>query len=293
MIPVALSTGSVYTYGTARAFELAAAAGYDGVELIVDDRWDTRQPEYLRRLSAAHGIPVLSVHSPFGVASGWPRDEVERVKLALDVAEAVGARTLNLHLPYRRQDLALAAGWRRWGLPLLPASAGHRAYLRWLTDGGLAELQAGTPVSLVVENLPMRRVLGRRFSYYALNTWEGLRRFPRLCLDTTHCGTTGDDLLAVYEGLADRVAHIHLSDYDGKFQHQPLGRGWLPLGPLLQRLEARGYSGTVVVELTPHGLPVQDEAKLAAELRRNLDFCRLHLGQAAPAPVPEAVAGAE
>ena len=42
--PVTLSTGSLYTFGTARAFELAARAGYDGVEVIVEERWDTRQP---------------------------------------------------------------------------------------------------------------------------------------------------------------------------------------------------------------------------------------------------------
>ena len=109
-VPVALSTGSVYTYGTARAFELAARAGYDGVEVIVDDRWDTRQPAYLRRLTAETGVPVLSVHSPFGAVSGWPQDEVERVERSLELAEAVGARTLNVHLPFRVQDLSVIAG---------------------------------------------------------------------------------------------------------------------------------------------------------------------------------------
>ena len=38
------STGSLYRYGTARCFEFAARAGFDGVEVMVDDRWDTRQP---------------------------------------------------------------------------------------------------------------------------------------------------------------------------------------------------------------------------------------------------------
>ena len=52
---IALSTGSLYSYGTARVFELAARVGYDGVEVIVDHRWDTRQPAYLRRLVADHG----------------------------------------------------------------------------------------------------------------------------------------------------------------------------------------------------------------------------------------------
>ncbi len=49
---IALSTGSLYTYGTARVFELAAEAGYDGIEILTDHRWDSRQPAYLRRLSS-------------------------------------------------------------------------------------------------------------------------------------------------------------------------------------------------------------------------------------------------
>jgi sugar phosphate isomerase/epimerase len=283
-IPVALSTGSVYTYGTARAFELAARTGYDGVEVIVDDRWDTRQPAYLRRLAAETGVPVLSVHSPFGAVSGWPKDEVERVERSLELAEAVGARTLNVHLPFRVKDLTVITGVRRrFSLPVLPVDENQRRYRRWLTAGGLAARQARTAVTIAVENLPVRRLLGRRFNPYALNTWEALAGFPRLCLDTTHCGTTGADLLAVYERLAAGVVHVHLSDYTGRYQHQPVGKGQLPLGPLLERLRARGYAGIVVVELTPWALPVQDEGRLASELRRNLNFCRQHLKGAAAA----------
>jgi sugar phosphate isomerase/epimerase len=200
------------------------------------------------------------------------------------VAEAVGARTLNVHLPFRVQDLSLTAGGRRlFALPALPVSENQRAYRRWLTEGGLAAQQAGTAVTIAVENLPVRRLLGRRVNVYALNTWEALAAFPRVCLDTTHCGTTGADLLAVYDRLAARVVHVHLSDYSGRYQHQPVGKGHLPLGPFLERLRGRGYGGIVVVELTPWALPVQDERRLAAELRRNLAFCRRHLAGAAAA----------
>ena len=39
---IALSTGSLYNYGVARVFELAAQTGYDGIEMLVDHRWDSR-----------------------------------------------------------------------------------------------------------------------------------------------------------------------------------------------------------------------------------------------------------
>jgi sugar phosphate isomerase/epimerase len=289
-IPVTLSTGSVYTYGTARAFELAARVGFDGVELLIDERWDTLQPPYLRRLAAETGAAVLSVHSPFAPIPAWPRAEVERIKRALDVAQNVGARTLNLHVPHQVSDVTVTTYSKKWRVPLPWPSPDQRAYAAWLLDGGLAALQERTAVTITVENLPARRVFGRRFNAYALNTWEELALFPRLCLDTTHCGTWDADPVHVLERLGNRVKHVHLSDWTGRYQHQPLGRGILPLGPFLKALATRGYDGPVVVELTPQGLPVQDEAKLERELRRNLDFCRQHLAQTTTAPEHEPVA---
>ena len=46
MPTIALSTGSLYTYGIARVFELAAEAGFDAIEVLADQRWDSRQPDY-------------------------------------------------------------------------------------------------------------------------------------------------------------------------------------------------------------------------------------------------------
>jgi sugar phosphate isomerase/epimerase len=304
VIPVTLSTGSLYTFGTARAFEHAAAAGFDGVELVVDERWDTHQPEYLRRLMDEHGVPVLSVHSPFLGMSAWPRDEVARIERTVALAETLGARTVNAHVPYRVSDLTISFPGGRYTWPFLPPPESHARYARWLLDGGLESLQARTPVTIVLENLPARRFLGTRINRYALNTWEELSLFSKLCLDTTHCGTWGADPSQIDERLGNRVVHVHLSDWDGKYQHQPLGSGHLALDRFLRRLAERRYLGIVVVELTPQGLPVHDPDKLAAELRRNLAFCRTHLDDAPgpsqpaldvatrPSPATPAAAGA-
>jgi sugar phosphate isomerase/epimerase len=74
MPAIALSTGSLYTYGIARVFELAAEAGFDAIEVLADQRWDSRQPEYLRRLIQEFGLPVVAIHSPFASIGtpGWP-----------------------------------------------------------------------------------------------------------------------------------------------------------------------------------------------------------------------------
>lgn len=281
MIPVVLSTGSVYTYGTARAIELAGRAGFDGVELMMDDRWDTRQATYLQRQIDRFGVPILSVHSPFAGQQlpGWPKPEIERIKLALKLAERVGARTLNFHLPARVRWLQITYAGKRRMVPVPGPDADQKRFAGWLLNGGMADLQARTKVTITVENLPVRRLFGRRYSPYMMNTWDTLAGFPSLCLDTTHTGTTGADLLAVYERLVKNVAHVHLSDYDGRYQHRAVGRGHLPLAGFLQALKAHDYGGVLVVELEPAGLPMQDEDKLAEELRRNREFCRQHLGE--------------
>lgn len=128
-------------------------------------------------------------------------------------------------------------------------------------------------------HLPMRTFLGRRFSSAAMNSWDELRRFPKLCLNSTHCGTTGSDLLSLQAQLAGRIAHIHLSDYADNREHLAIGHGTLPLDRFLHVLVAHDYTGTVVVELAPRALPLHDEAEIAVELRRHLEFCRRYLGQ--------------
>lgn len=271
---IALSTGSAYTYGLGRVFRLASDAGYEGVEVIVDERWDTRQASYLRRIARETGTAVLSVHGPFPSQriAGWSSDEVSRVKEALQLCEEVGARTLNLHLPERFRVATLTVMGNRYLIPFGGASPAMRRFSDWLTGGGLDAAQASTPVRIVVENLPMRQVFGNRIHAHRFNDWGSFRQFRAVCLDTTHLGTTGSDLLEVAAHLGVRIAHVHLSDYDGRNQHLLPGRGHLPLEPFVQWLGRRKFGGTIVVELSPHGLAAHDEVRLVAEFAKAREF---------------------
>lgn len=98
MPTLALSTGSLYTYGIARAFKLAATAGFDAVEVMIDHRWDSRHPAYLQRLSQATGLPVAAVHSPFVPhVPGWPHDPQGRLREACALARELGTRVVVTH----------------------------------------------------------------------------------------------------------------------------------------------------------------------------------------------------
>jgi sugar phosphate isomerase/epimerase len=276
MPTVALSTGSLYTYGLARAFELAAEAGFDAVEVLVDHRWDCRQPAYLRRLSRECGLPIAAVHNPFKpFVPGWPHDTRGRLQESVALAQEVGAPVVVTHLPLRIRGARIEFFGFRRGPMLLPFPLGGEKAYRDFLRNGLAAFEAEHGIKIAVENMPAKRFLGRTVDVHWLNDLEALSQMPHLTLDTTHIGTWGWDLLAVYERLKARIAHVHLSNFDGQ-EHRRPEVGHLPLGDLLQRLAQDGYDGAVTLELGPEVLEAEDEARVRAHLRQAVTFCQGH-----------------
>ena len=261
----ALSSGSLYTYGLERAFGLAAEAGFDGIEVLIDERFDTRQATYLRRLEERYQLPILSVHAPCSPARlpAWPHDYPGSIAAATELAAALDAGIVVAHLPRLRE----------------------RAYERWLR-AGLAAWQRAHPRPLVaVENMPLKWFRWWPLApvdAWRLNRLEEWGDFPHLTLDTTHLGTKGLDPLAVYERVSERVAHVHLSNSRrvGRrvSEHRRLEDGDLALAAFLGRLAGAGYGGLVVVELDPRSLDAADEDRVRAHLRRQIAFCREHGG---------------
>ena len=279
MPTLAFSTGSLYTYGLSRAFELAATAGFDAVEVLLDDRWDTRQPSYLQQLSLETGLPVVAVHSPFVFhVPGWPHDPLGRLRESVALARRVGAGVVVTHLPLRiraARVIVLGSGSQPWLMPIFWPTQGD--YRRFLLNG-LAGLEVEEGVKIGVENMPAKRFLGRCVNFYALNDLESMAGLPHLTLDTTHLGTWGLDPCAAYEQLRSRVIHVHLSNFNGR-EHRRPDDGHLPLKQLLQRLVQDGYQGVVSMELDPEALDAEDETQVLAHLRRAVHFCRESMGQ--------------
>jgi hypothetical protein len=92
--------------------------------------------------------------------------------------------------------------------------------------------------------------------------------------DTTHIGTTGLDLLAAYDVFKDRIANIHLSDYDGRLQHLLPGTGYLPLERLLDQAKRDGYNGTITLETCPAAMEHTDKAKAARNAETGLKYIK-------------------
>ena len=67
---ISLSTGSLFTLPLKKVCELSAAAGFDGVELIINQDFQRINPAKL--VAALQEITTIhSIHAPFMPLDGW------------------------------------------------------------------------------------------------------------------------------------------------------------------------------------------------------------------------------
>jgi len=232
------------------------------MEVLMDGRWDTRQAEFIRYLIKKHKFSVYSVHSPFWPVSGWKASQVDRIKRALKIAETVGARVLIHHLP-----LNTFAGILRFGRDI------EKSYRRWLLKE-YASFQSSNKITLCIENMPMKRLLGLKFNPCKWNTVKGMLRFSSIALDTTHLGTWGLDPAEVYEEWREKVNHIHISNYDGK-EHRRPEKGNVDLKKFLKTVAKYQYNRAITMELHPDSLKEgRPDEEIINLMKKSLGFCK-------------------
>lgn len=267
-----LSTGSLWSYSVERVFDFAAKAGFDGLELLVDMRWETRQPAYLHTLMERHELPILAIHSPFlPNIPGWPHDHPERIRHSAELASKLGAEVVVHHLPARIGSIWLQMPGRFFPIPF-PRND-EAQYRRWL-EKEYQQFQETIPVKLCIENMPAYHRFGRRWHLWHWNTIKEIQRFPNLTMDTTHLGTWGLEPVEIYPTLEGRVQHIHLSNYDGREHIRP-ENGRLHLNKLLSHLAKTNYSRLISLELQPDDLGAgESDIIIIDRLKTSLSHCR-------------------
>ncbi len=256
MIPVALSTASVYPEPVAAAFEIAAELGYDGIELMVWSDPVSQDPAAVARLAERHGVPVLAVHAPCLVVTQrvWGSDPIARIRRSVAAAARLDAGVVVLHPPFR---------WQR----------------RYAAEFAAEVARAGehTGTALAVENMfpiTRRRIRTVPYSPGFDPTDVGHERYT---LDLSHTAAAGSDALAMLERMGPGLAHVHLADGSGgpRDEHLVPGRGSQPCAEVCGRLADGGFPGVVVLEVsTRRSRTRYERMELLAE---SLLFARLHL----------------
>jgi sugar phosphate isomerase/epimerase len=178
-----------------------------------------------------HTAPYFPIENPSPAVRQAALDELRR---CLDVAQLLGAPLCTTHF----------RGWPGY----LAEAAGYEYYRQWLTI--LIRHGADLGVQVALENSSDNRHQLKHFR-------EIFHRLPelRLLFDIGHGNVktaksmTRDYLFA----LADRLAHVHLSDNDGQGDdHLPLGaprRGGIDLRHELRGLRSFRYDGGITVEV--------------------------------------------
>lgn len=255
-IPVSLSTSSCYPQHTAEAFDIAAEAGYDGVEVMVGLDAASADVPNLARLSAQSGMPVVSVHAPCLLLTQnvWGPGPWDKVRHSCEAALALGADVVVLHPPLRWQR-GYAAGF----------------------VVGVRDIAAETGVTIAVENMYPWRTPGRHFQAY-LPGWDPTELdYEALTLDVSHAATSQQDALTMAKQWGPRLRHVHLTDGAGlrRDEHLLPGEGTQDVWGLMDYLTTSDFDGHVVLEVNTRKAGSHAErTRILAEVANNT---RAHL----------------
>lgn len=255
---ISLSTGTLFTFPLGKVMRIAREAGFDGVELIINQDF---QKVNCRKLieELAEILPINSIHAPFMPLDGWggPVDSLER---CVELAAGAGIPLVNFHPP----------SWMGCEI----------GFWRWLYRVMDFQKEVGRETVIVtLENMPW---VGTRFRVnpHILSSTEKLIEFIQernlyMTFDTTHMGSGKanfiNDFYHCYN--SGRIRNIHFSDYGHGREHLVPGRGILPLTRFLNHLRSTDYAETLTLELSPEEFP-RDERIIIGSLREILQYLR-------------------
>jgi sugar phosphate isomerase/epimerase len=261
-LKISLSSGSLFTLPLHRAFELSAEAGFDGVELIINQDFQRVNPVKVVR-SLQEIAPINSIHAPFMPLDGWG-GPIQSLFHSIDLAAETGIPLVNFHPP----------SWM--GLEI--------GFWRWLYRIGDFQKQIGLDgeVLVTLENMPW--VGDFKMNPNILSSTRDMIRFIQehnlyLTFDTTHMGSGKanfiNDFYLFYE--SGRIRNIHFSDYGFGREHLIPGHGRLPLTRFLNHLKNTDYQGAVTLEVSPHEFP-KNELLILRGLKELQTYMRVETG---------------
>jgi sugar phosphate isomerase/epimerase len=254
---ITISTGVIFIFPLHKAFEMAAEAGFDGLELIINQ--DFEYVDSRKLVAELSGImPILSIHAPFMQLDGWG-NQIDSLKRTVELAAEGGVPLVSFHPP---SWLGFELGFWRWMYRI------HDFH----------QEVGGGKVLLALENMPWegmlkanRHILSRSEKMIEFITERNLYQ----TLDCTHLGTKKanfiNDFYLYYN--SGRVRNIHFSDYGHGRQHLLPGRGILPLTRFLNHLRNVGYDGTLTLEISHREFP-KDERIIVESLKEILQYLR-------------------
>jgi sugar phosphate isomerase/epimerase len=260
---ISLSTGSLFRLPLHKICELSSLAGFDGIELIINQVFEginsSRLIASLQEITTIH-----SIHAPFMPLAGWggPADSL---RISIELAAERSIPLVNFHPP----------SWAGFEV----------GFWRWLYSVRDFQKEVGRDGQVVVtlENMPW---VGKyKINPNILSNTQRMIDFIDehnlfMTFDCTHMGSGNADFIhdfyMFYE--SGRIRNIHFSDYGNGREHLLPGHGILPLTRFLNHLRSTDYQSTVTLEIDPAEFP-KSEANILESLKEMLAFLRTETGK--------------
>lgn len=227
---------------TAFGIQKTREIGFDCIDIFADPLdTDVRERKLIRETAETAGLPIVSVCCvAVGLVDFNPsvqRFHVDRVRQYLDLCYEFEAR-----------NLLLVLGEYIWEQQVIPPAEQWRVGVESVRRVGEHARSLGLEIAMELEP----------FKLSLLNSVDTMVRFledvgmpetVRANCDISHLHL-GHTPLEEVERLKGRIAHVHLSDCDGKVHGDlPPGRGITPIQEYLAAIQRTGFDGVVSVEL--------------------------------------------
>jgi sugar phosphate isomerase/epimerase len=239
--------------GTAFGIRKTREIGFDTIDIFADPLdIDAAEKQLIKEECGAAGLPIVSVACvAVGLVDFNPsvrRFHAERVRAYLDMASFFQAR-----------NVLLVLGEYIWQKEVIPPAEQWRAAVENVR--ALGEYASGLGLEIALELEP--------FTLSLLNDVASMRRFlddvdhpaVKANLDISHLALARQPASSI-GALKGRVAHVHISDCDGKVHGDlPPGRGVVDFSPYLEAiklLEIPDAAVSIELEYSPEPARIVD-----------------------------------
>jgi len=228
-------------HGLERVFELAKKAGFDGIEIGINQNVDTHNPEYLKTLEARYELPIRAF------SLDEKKDEGLIKVYQATVREFTGC-TLNLH----------------------PAGSFSFKYQRWLKEVA-PKLAKKYQHKLCFRNLPQESMLGVIPKRKA-NNLDALKNQGSVCLDLSALALSNYDVIQAVSVLKSKMRHIYLSNMYRRVPYSLPDRGVLPVESFLTKLAKLDYGADFTVKVSGKAFSEGNEDMTLEKMQDTVNF---------------------
>lgn len=247
-----LSTSSLKWYWIHKIFTIVKKSKYDWIDLVIDDKnYDTLDEVYLKSLSDAFEVPILSITAP----DRWlTRAKVDKIA---KIAETLKVQVINFFPPH------ISDKW----MDFLPKM--------------LNKIKKELRISVTLQNVEQKFMLFVIPEYKNSNLLDLKKMTWDTALNISNLDRSSTDLLKAQATLWNTLKNIFLSDKTWvKEWLLPWDAWWgvshLPIESFLMKLKSSWYNWFFSLKVRPSELWVWEEEKVLYNLEMVKKYYNKH-----------------